>query len=154
VGDPSLDDPKRTLAADITKQNIALLNAANGKPEGSGDAATPTAPNEPPRSDQPSSVPQLQSPEGGSGVGVQILSAPSGTAAADPHAVIQPVGPSTAVVPVAEAPAAAPDQINEIKPGSVPAVTDSKEKKPKLDTADESSSKKKKKKGLSKLNPF
>src|ERR1039457_2801184 len=33
-GDPSLDDPKRTLAPDITKQNIALFNAAvnAGKP--------------------------------------------------------------------------------------------------------------------------
>jgi len=66
------------------------------------------------------------------------------------------VGPDKTVVPAAEAPAAAPDQINEIKPGSVPAATDStdKKKKPKLDAADESSSKKKKKKGLSKLNPF
>ena len=156
VGEPSLDDPKRTLAADITKQNIALLNAANGKPAAADGAATPTAPNEPPRSDQPSSVPQLQSPDGvGTGVGVQIMSAPSGTAAADPNAPVKAVGPSTAVVPGAEAPAEAPDQINEIKPGSVPAVADSdKKKKSKLDSADESSSKKKKKKGLSKLNPF
>jgi outer membrane protein assembly factor BamD len=155
VGEPSLDDPKRTLAADITKENIALLNAANGKPAAPADAATPTAPNEPPRSDQPSSAPQLQTPEGGTGVGVQIMSAPSGTAAADTSAVIKPVGPDKTVVPDAEAPAAAPDQINEIKPGSVPAVAASNDKKkPKLDSADESSSKKKKKKGLSKLNPF
>jgi outer membrane protein assembly factor BamD len=154
VGEPSLDDPKRTLAADITKENIALLAAANGKPAAPADAATPTAPNEPPRSDQPSSAPQLQTPEGGTGVGVQIMSAPSGTTAADTSAVIKPVGPDKTVVPNAEAPAAAPDQINEIKPGTTTAAADSKDKKPKLDSADESSSKKKKKKGLAKLNPF
>jgi outer membrane protein assembly factor BamD len=155
VGEPSLDDPKRTLAADITKENVALLNAANGKPAAPLGAATPTAPNEPPRSDQPNSAPQLQSPEGGTGLGVQILSAPSGTTAADTNAVVKAVGPSNTVVPAAEAPAAAPDQINEIKPGSVPAVAASNDKKkPKLDSADESSSKKKKKKGLAKVNPF
>ena len=34
VGEPSLDDPKRTLAPDVTKENIALFNAAvnAGKP--------------------------------------------------------------------------------------------------------------------------
>ena len=61
--------------------------------------------------------------------------------------------------PAAEAPAAAPDQINDIKPGTgipaQPTATDGKKKKaPKADLSDESSSKKKKKKGLSKINPF
>ena len=34
VGEPSLEDPKRTLAPEITKENIALFNAAcnAGKP--------------------------------------------------------------------------------------------------------------------------
>src|SRR5208337_2621884 len=116
----------------------------------------PTGPNEPPRSDQPSSAPlQLQPPEGGSGVGVSIVSAPSG-AAADPKAVIKPVGPADTVLPAAEKPAEAPDQVNEVKPGSTPtqSAADAKKKKPKADLSDESSSKKKKKKGLSKLNPF
>ncbi len=59
VGEPSLDDPKRTLAPDISKQNVALFNDAvnAGKPVAPADAATPTGVNEPPRSDQPSTAP-------------------------------------------------------------------------------------------------
>jgi outer membrane protein assembly factor BamD len=158
VGDPTLEDPKRTLAPDITKQNIAMFNAAvnAGKPAASPiGALTPTGPNEPPRSDQPSTAPlQLQAPEGGTGVAAQIVSAPSAPPA-DPNAVLQPVGPANTTLPAAEKPAAAPDEVNEIKPGANPATaTDDKKKKPKVDSSDESSSKKKKKKGLAKLNPF
>ena len=40
---------------------------------------------------------------------------------ADPNAVIKPVGPSNTVVPAAEKPAEAPDQVNDIKSGSTPA---------------------------------
>jgi outer membrane protein assembly factor BamD len=73
--------------------------------------------------------------------------------------VVKAVGPVNTVLPAAEAPAAAPDQVNDIKPGAIPAqpataVTKGKKKAPKADLDDESSSKKKKKKGLSKLNPF
>ena len=75
--------------------------------------------------------------------------------ASDPNAVVKAVGPTNTAVPAAEAPAAAPDQINEINRKALPAVSsDTKQKKPKADLSDESSSKKKKKKGLSKLNPF
>jgi outer membrane protein assembly factor BamD len=160
VGEPSLDDPKRTIAPDITKQNLAVFNEAlnAGKPAAApAAAAQPTGPNEPPRSDQPSTAPlQLEKPEGGSGVGVQIVSAPSAPAATDPNAVIKPIVPVNNVLPAIEKPADAPDQVNEIKSGSTPAqsATDAKKKKPKADLSDESSSKKKKKKGLSKLNPF
>jgi outer membrane protein assembly factor BamD len=160
VGEPSLDDPKRTLAPQITKENIALFNdsVSAGKPTPAGVVTTPTGANEPPRSDQPSVAPlQGGSADGGTGVGVTIVNAPNG-AAADPNAVIKAVGPNNAVAPAAEAPAAAPEQINDIKPGSTPATTtasDGKKKKaPKADLSDESSSKKKKKKGLGKLNPF
>jgi len=156
VGDPSLEDPKRTLAPDITKENINLFNTAinAGKPE-AGAAVTPTGPNEPPRTDQPSQAPlQLSAPEGGTGVGVSIVNAPAGSAAADP--LVKPVGPTDTTLPVAEKPAEAPDQVNEIKPGTTPTTnaTDAKQKKPKADLDEESSSKKKKKKGLKKLNPF
>ena len=160
VGEPSLDDPKRTLAPDITKQNIALyMDAYNaGKPAPTPiGAVTPTSPNEPPRSDQPSQAPlQLTKPEGGTGIGAQILSAPSGPATVDPNAVIKPVGPANTTLPEAERAADAPAQVNEIKSGSTPAqsAADAKKKKPKADLSDESSSKKKKKKGLAKLNPF
>ncbi len=161
VGDPSLDDPKRTVAPDVTKQDLALFSSAvnAGKPAAPAAAITPTGPNEPPRSDVPSTAPiQMAPPAGGSGVGVQVVNAPSGeAAAADPNAVVKPVGPVNTVLPAAEGPAAAPDQVNDIKSGSAPAQTaaDGKKKKaPKADLNDESSSKKKKKKGLAKLNPF
>jgi len=154
VGEPTLEDPKRTLAPEMTKANLAIytdaLNA--GRPASPIGAVTPTGPNEPPRTDAPSTAPLQVGPSGGTGVGAEIVSAP----AADPNAVIKPVGPSTTVVPAAEKPAEAPDQVNEVKPGSTPvaSATDPKKKKPKVDSNDESSSKKKKKKGLNKLNPF
>jgi outer membrane protein assembly factor BamD len=159
VGEPSLDDPKRTLAPDITKQNIAIFNDAinAGKPTAAPiGAVAPTGPNEPPRSDQPSTAPlQLQPPEGGTGVGVEVVNAPSSPAAADPNAVIKAVGPTNTILPAAEKPAEAPIQVNEIKPGSTPVQSAANaKKKPKTDLSDESSSKKKKKKGLSKINPF
>src|SRR4051794_25977519 len=152
VGQPSLDDPKRTLAPQVTKENLALFNEARtaGQPTAAEPAVKPTGPNEPPRSDQPSTAPlQMQTPEGGTGLGVSIV----GTPAADPNAVVKPVGPDKTVVPAAEAPAPAPDQINDIRPGTgVPtqptATTSKKKKAPKPDLSDESSSKKKKKKGL------
>jgi outer membrane protein assembly factor BamD len=154
VGEPSLDDPKRILAPDITKQNIALFNDAirAGQPAAPAGAITPTGVNEPPRSDQPSQAPlQLEKPAGGTGVGVEVISAP----AVDPNAVLKPVGPNNTVAPPAEKPAEAPAQVNDIKPGSTPAqAASTTKKKPKADLSDESSSKKKKKKGLSKLNPF
>jgi outer membrane protein assembly factor BamD len=159
VGEPSVDDPKRTLAPDITKENVALFQSAvnAGRPAAAPTGAvTPTGVNEPPRSDQPSAAPlQLETPAGGTGVGVQIVSAPPAQAA-DPNAVIKPVGPTNTVLPAAEKPAEAPAQVNDIKPGSTPpsAAADAKTKKPKADLSDESSSKKKKKKGLGKLNPF
>ena len=154
VGEPSLDDPKRTLAPDVTKQNIAYFNDAvnAGKPAAPAGVVTPTGVNEPPRSDQPSlsQAPlQLQAPAGGTGVGVQVVSAPD--------AVVKPVGPANQVIPAAEKPAEAPDQVNDVNKGTTPAqsaVTTGKQKKPKADLNDESSSKKKKKKGISKLNPF
>jgi outer membrane protein assembly factor BamD len=96
-------------------------------------------------------------PEGGTGVGVEVVNAPTGPAA-DPNAVVKPVGPANTAIPSAEKPAEAPLQVNEIKPGSVPTqptvASDKKKKAPKTALDDESSSKKKKKKGVSKLNPF
>jgi outer membrane protein assembly factor BamD len=156
VGDPSLEDPKRVIAPEVTKENIALFDAAinAGKPAASHvEALSPTTVNEPPRSDRPSQAPlELAKPEGGTGLGVQVVSAP----VADPNAVLQPVGPNNTVAPAAEKPAEAPDQVNDVKPGETPAqsAANGKHKKPKADLSDESSSKKKKKKGLGKLNPF
>jgi outer membrane protein assembly factor BamD len=167
VGEPTLDDPKRVLAPDITKQNAQLIQVAvnAGRPPAPATAVTPTGVNEPPRSDQPSNAPlQTQAPGEGTGVGVQIVSAPNNAAEApaspapaDPNALVKPVVPANNVLPSTDAPAEAPVQENDIKPGEnppAPAVANGKAKKPKVDQSDESSSKKKKKKGLAKLNPF
>ncbi len=158
VGEPSLDDPKRTVAPDITKENRAMYNEAIGARPAEANT-TATGVNEPPRSDQPSEAPvQMAAPGDGTSVGVSVVGAPG--AAADPNAVVKPVGATSTVLPSAEAPAAAPDQINDIKPGQnttqsgTPAANGKKTKAPKADLDNESSSKKKKKKGLGKLNPF
>jgi outer membrane protein assembly factor BamD len=169
VGEPSLEDPKRTLAPDVTRENIQLFNEASnsGKPPEPA-AATPTGPNEPPRSDQPSQAPlQLSAPQGGTGVGVSIVSAPNADATAAPNggagtpgdpnnALVKPVGPTDTALPPVDKPAEAPDQVNDIRPGTgqQATATDAKKKKPKANLDEESSSKKKKKKGLGKLNPF
>ncbi len=167
VGDPTLDDPKRVLAPDITKQNVQLFQTAvnAGKPPAPATAVTPTGPNEPPRSDQPSTAPlQMQAPGGGTGVGVEIVNAPDGPrGAGQPRAgrsqrAGEARGAAEQRAAHADAPAEAPIQVNDIKPGANPTPTvaapDGKQKKPKVDQSDESSSKKKKKKGLGKLNPF
>jgi len=171
VGEPSLDDPKRTVAPDINKQNALMVSEAvnAGKPAEPA-AVTPTGPNEPPRSDQPSSAPlQMTAPSGGTGVGVSIVSAPNGDAATTPAGaeapaagtgnaspLVKPVGPVDTTLPPVDKPADAPDQVNDIRPGTAQqqTATTAKEKKPKANLDEESSSKKKKKKGLGKLNPF
>ncbi len=160
VGEPTLTDPKRTIAPDVTKQNVALFEAAinEGKPAQPTAAATPTGVNEPPRSDVPSEAPvQMGVPAAGTGVGVSVVSAPSGNSNADP--LVKSVGPTNTTLPAAEAPTAAPEQINDVKAGSIPVQPETangkkKKKAAKADLSDESSSKTKKKKGLKRLNPF
>ena len=180
VGEPSLDDPKRTLAPDVTKENVAMFNeAANAGKPAATEGVKPTGPNEPPRSDAPSTAPTFTPPAGGTGVGVSIVSAPSGEAAATPNGgeaapaangtpaeagttaapgngaspLVKSVGPTNDALPAVDKPADSPDQVNDIKPGTAQAAND-KEKKPKANLDEQSSSKKKKKKGLGKLNPF
>ncbi len=79
------------------------------------------------------------------------------------YGLAQPVGPNTpAALPPAEKPAAAPDQINDVKRGPEPQVSTgtttgkpTKHKpKPAYNGSDESSSKHHKKKGIDKLNPL
>ena len=173
VGEPSLNDPTRTLAPDVTKENLALFNEAMGKPAAAAEAK-PTGPNEPPRSDQPSTAPQFTPPAGGTGVGVSIVSAPSGEAAATPSSgegtpaaagtpaagngspLVKSVGPNNTELPAVDKPAEAPMPTNDIRPGTgqEQAQANASKKKPKLNQDEQSSSRKKKKKGLGKLNPF
>jgi outer membrane protein assembly factor BamD len=161
VGEPTLEDPKRTLAPDVNRENMAILGDAirAGRPAApTPGTIKPTGVNEPPRSDQPNSAPLLTpSSAGGTGIGVQVVSAPSGTATTDANPVLKAVGPASTELPAVEKPAEPPTQVNDIKSGAatpVNAAGGKKVKKPKADLGDESSSKKKKKKGLDKLNPF
>jgi outer membrane protein assembly factor BamD len=177
VGDPTMTSPKRTVAPSVTRENQAIFTAAYkasqpGAPAEEAAAPKPTGANEPPRSDQPQAPLQFENvptagDSGGNSIGASIVSAPNSAPAPaapeeDPNAVVKSVKTTETKLPEAEAPASAPDQVNDIKPGSVPAqgtaadpnATKASKKKPKLDQSDESSSKKKKKKGMSKLNPF
>jgi len=152
VGEPTLDDPKRTLAPEITKANIAAFNSAvhAGQPAAE-ESVKPAGSGEPPRTDQPSTAPiQTEAPASAAGVGVEVVNAPTKAP------VVKAVGPTNTKLPEAEKPAEAPDQVNDVRPGSTPtpAVGAAKQKKPKADLDEESSSKKKKKKGISKINPF
>jgi len=159
VGEPSLEDPKRVIAPTITKENIAMFSSAvnEGKPPVEAGAVTPTGANEPPRTDQPSTVPvESGPPSGGTGVGVEVVAAPPAAApASESKAILQPVGPVNTTLPAVEKPAEAPVPINEVKSTGATATTiDPKAKRPKVDSKEESDSKKRKKKGLAKLNPF
>src|SRR6202789_145717 len=160
VGEPSLEDPKRTLAPEINKQNMAMFTDAvnTGKPPAPTEATAPTGVGEPPRTDQPSQAPlEMAPPSGGTRHGAEIVSSPFGGGAPnDGTAGLKAVGPVSTAMPAAEKPAEAPVPINEIKStgATSSAIPDPKAKKPKVDSGEESSSKKKKKKGLAKLNPF
>ncbi|HZQ41743.1 MAG TPA: outer membrane protein assembly factor BamD [Acidobacteriaceae bacterium] len=107
----------------------------------------------------------------GTGVGVEVLtpgvntgagaasSLPSATGAADPNLGLKAVGPKdNSALPPVEAPAAAPDQVNDVAGKQTPPAeakpAGKKNPKPEFDKNDESSSKHKKKKGADKLNPF
>jgi outer membrane protein assembly factor BamD len=87
-------------------------------------------------------------------LGVQVVSAPNSAPAAD--AVVKSVGPANTTLPAVEKAAEAPEQVNDVKPGTTPtsAANPADARKRKADLSDESSSRKKKKKGLNKLNPF
>ncbi len=108
----------------------------------------------------------------GTGLGVEVLTPgvntssgaasplPSATGAADPNLGLKATGPKdNSPLPAVEAPAAAPDQVNDVAgtkqpPAEAKPAGQKKNPKPAYDKDDESSSAHKKKKGLDKLNPF
>ena len=204
-GEPTLSDPKPTLAPDITKKIISDFNGAMNPgreaagttqpaptaPAASAPAAaaaeTQAAPAVPAAPLQLQDVPTATTSDGGSSaavtavpgnaptstpagnsMGVEILTPGANAAPATPpeaaprstdNGGLKAVGPVNATpLPVAEKPTAAPDAINDIKPGTQPAAqapaANGKKAKPAFDKDDESSSKHKKKKGLGKINPF
>jgi len=148
-GDTPADAP--AAAAPLTLNDVPTDNAAP-----TSGASVTSAPVEP-ASGSPS----------GNSVGAEVV--PSGSVtgsttypgdSSDPNALVKPVGGNNtaAALPPVEAPAEAPDTINDVKPGSqapVPAMNpNAKPVKAPYDAKDESSSKHKKKKGIDKLNPF
>jgi outer membrane protein assembly factor BamD len=130
---------------------------------GTGDGSTSTMTEESPAEPTGSSV-------GGSGaaLGVEVLtpgvgtaasSLPAATGAPDANDGLKAVGPKdTSALPPVEAPAAAPDQVNDVagkpQPAAQAKTPGKKTPKPAYDKDDESSSTHKKKKGVDKLNPF
>ena len=182
-GEPPLTDAKPTLAPEVTNKIIADFTAAlnpNAAPAAAtaakpaADAAAPVAAaplqlQEVPSADAAEStgsavmtnVPAATSTGGGAtnSMGVEIVSHPAGAAAVEDSGGLKPVGPPNSTpLPAIEKAAGAPDQVNDIQPGTQPAAeaaaANGKKGKPGFDKADESSSKHKKKKGLDKLNPF
>ena len=192
-GEPSLSDPKPTMAPDVYRKVVADFNgamnpkaAAAATPAASAattdstaaapaEAAAPTTPATPlqlqevPAADASTNtgaavmtnVPADSSHAAGAAgnsMGVEIVTPSTATPAPD-NGGLKAVGPvNQTAAPAIEKPAAAPEQVNDIQPGTQPAAqaarADGKKTKPEFDKADESSSKHKKKKGLAKLNPF
>ncbi len=201
-GEPSLSDPKATLAPDITRgfadsvknamnpgtAPAAATTSGNPQPAPGSDAAAANSTGAPPQpaaaktplqfqeipaagqgdsgsgasvmTNVPSAAPSGGSAPAGNSMGVEILTPSSQTKANDANGGLKAVGPDNAVAPPPiEKPAAAPDAVNDVTPGSQPAAqappaNGKKASKPAYDKDDESSSKHKKKKGLSKINPF
>ena len=95
----------------------------------------------------------------GNSMGVEIVTPSATTSAPADNGGLKAVGPpDPKAEPPVERAVGAPEQVNDIQPGTQPAAqaarADGKKTKPEFDKSDESSSKHKKKKGLSKLNPF
>ena len=161
-----------TMSSQQGGTNASIQNG--GTPGASDQPAASLSFEEVPGSDEPatSAAPPAAATGGGEGsAGAPGGSpAPAGAAPAggEPNGaqpIIAPVGPANAKpLPAIDKPAVAPQQINELQPGTNNGVQvqtgatasgkPAKKKKAPYDKKDESSSKHKKKAGLDKLNPF
>jgi len=161
-------------------------NPTEASPQPAATPAQPTVTGTPTLSDVPvgattgsdsSAVEMAPAASGGSspsgtGLGVEVLtpnvnsgsgaanSLPAATGAPDPNLGMKAAGPKdNSPLPQVEAPAPAPDQVNDVAgtkqpPAETKPAGQKKNPKPAYDKDDESSSTHKKKKGLDKLNPF
>jgi outer membrane protein assembly factor BamD len=169
-----------TPATDAAPNDSPQPNAAADQPAAPAATATPTLSDVPAAGASNSNGGATEmspaSPSGasptGTGIGVEVLtpgvntgpgaasSLNSATGAADPNAGLKAVAPKdNSALPAVEAPAAAPDQVNDAAgtnqpPAQTKQAGQKKNPKPAFDKNDESSSKKKPKKGVDKLNPF
>ena len=159
--------------------NGEVVSAPNSAPAPGPSDAAPSSTDAPPSTNNTAAPGASGTPESNTNL---VNTPPSGSAAgaapstgaaartpaaANPDSVYglaQPVGPNNpAPLPPVDKPAAAPDQINDVKStGPQPQVTTGtatgkpgkKNPKPAYNGGDESSSKHHKKKGVDKLNPF
>ena len=179
VPDNSGAGTNRVGAEVVSAPNSAPAPGPNeAAPSSAGPAnAAPTSTDQPPTTGTAapaaSGTPESNSnlvttPSSGTTVGAPAVTgnAAAAPAGANPEHVFglaQPVGPSTpAPLPPIDKPAAAPDQINDVKSSGQPQVSTGtttgkpgkKNPKPAYHNGDESSSKHHKKKGLDKLNPL
>lgn len=162
--------------------SASAANAANAAASGEQGPAegnnalqiqdVPTASGNGPTVDTNSSTQSVSAPSGPVPSAASQGKPTTGIQAAWPSSVPDPKGglptvapKDTAPLPAAQAPAEAPDQINDVhntghavntanQDNSVTGKKKKKNPKPKYNSKDESSSKHKKKKGLGKLNPF
>ena len=189
-GEPSLVDPKAVSAPTVVRQftgdfGSAFAPAGTAAPAAvataaapAADAAAPVAAAPPtaaapltltdiPAADTGGTAPATNLtvpassgvPTGGSGVGIEIVPSVRTTTVPTGLEAVKPA--NTEVMAPAEAPAAAPDQVNDVAgKATAPAqvvAPGTKAPKPEFDKADESSSKHKPKKGIKKVippNPF
>jgi outer membrane protein assembly factor BamD len=141
VGEPLMTPAKTITAPEVSKENIAIFNAAAGRPASDASSTTPT-----PDVANGTAAPRtgdaaVPNPNGGApgstGLGVEILnpngnavdnnSGASSTGAAPPAAAptasgdnygLKTVGPAnTAPLPPVEKPAEAQNQVNDVKGG-------------------------------------
>jgi outer membrane protein assembly factor BamD len=160
----TLQDVPTAAAGDQTGASAVVTNVPEVTPATSSSGNSMAVEIVQHSSNSPAPGPAPASPPAFPGSESPAPAQPATTAAAtapppDDNGGMKPLGPTTpAALPPIEKPAAAPDAINEVTPGSQPpaqtAPANGKKPKPAFDKADESSSKHKKKKGLAKLNPF
>ncbi|GGG96078.1 outer membrane protein assembly factor BamD [Silvibacterium dinghuense] len=174
-GTPASAPPPAATAGGLKLETVPDAGGSAGSTvtvEVPSDGSAPTGATTAPRSDEPAGTGSGEAPASnavGNGYDPNAVSHP--TSEASPDAVVNGPKDSPAVsgvkpveskpLPAVDAPAAAPNQINDVKNpthAQVNTGTSAKKKttnkKAPYDSSEESSSKHKKKKGLDKLNPF
>jgi outer membrane protein assembly factor BamD len=150
TGEPTLEDPKPTVAPDVTKKIMKDFNLAmnpNARPAPAATAENPSAPvtdgsvtaaAAPPTAAAPLALQDVQTADPGTSGSSSVMtvapassggSAPAASAGIEivsPHSGapvdgMQPVGPmNNAPLPAIEKPAPAPDTVNDIAPAQAP----------------------------------
>jgi outer membrane protein assembly factor BamD len=171
VGDPTLVDPKPTLAPAVTKQIVADFNSAlhpgavpepsTKAPEATADGADSSAAPAP-ATNAPLQFNEIPAEGAGGNTGANLTAPASSTGGGASSSglgveIVSPGAKANAPLPPIEKAAEAPSTVNDISAPQAAAQkprADGKKTKPEFDKSDESSSKHKKKKGLKKLDPL